>query len=149
MISPEHADFAELIPTDNPSKLGPGDVLILDLENPFAVMKSNEPNSQLIAGVYSTKPAILVGGNLSSNDSLESEIPLAIAGIVPTKVTSERGPIKIGDLLTSSSTEGYAMKSEPAVINNTKIYSAGTILGKALEPMENKTVVIKVLIMLK
>ncbi len=35
---------------------------------------------------------------------------LALAGRVPVKVTDENGPIERGDLLTTSSKSGYAMK---------------------------------------
>ena len=35
---------------------------------------------------------------------------LTLSGRVPVKVTCENGPIQPGDLLTTSSTPGYAMK---------------------------------------
>lgn len=41
---------------------------------------------------------------------MDSEVPLAVVGIVPCKVTTENGPILVGDLLVTSSTPGYAMK---------------------------------------
>ena len=39
------------------------------------------------------------------------EVPLAVIGIVPCKVTAEAGPIVAGDLLVTSSTPGHAMKA--------------------------------------
>jgi hypothetical protein len=51
--------------------------------------------------------------------------PIALAGRVPCKVSTENGPIKAGDLLTTSSTPGHAMKAnEPW---------RGGIIGTALE----------------
>ena len=69
------------------------------------------------------------------------EIPLAVVGIVPCKVSAENGPIRPGDLLVTSSTPGHAMRDrDPAV---------GTVLGKALEEMPSGTGVIKVLVTLQ
>ena len=52
--------------------------------------------------------------------------PLALAGRVPCKVTSENGPIRPGDLLTLSSTPGHACKAT----------SPGPVIGAALEALE-------------
>jgi hypothetical protein len=44
-----------------------------------------------------------------------SEVPLAVVGIVPCKVTAENGAIARGDMLVTSSRVGYAMKgTDPA-----------------------------------
>ncbi len=42
--------------------------------------------------------------------ALKAEVPLAVVGIVPCKVTDENGPVQRGDLLVTSSKAGYAMK---------------------------------------
>ncbi len=39
-----------------------------------------------------------------------NEVPLAVVGIVPCKVTAKNGAIMAGDLLVTSSTPGRAMK---------------------------------------
>jgi len=66
---------------------------------------------------------------------------LALVGTVPVKASAINGPIRVGDLLTTSSIPGYAMRaSEPL---------PGTILGKALEPLEEGTGVILVLVTLQ
>jgi len=70
------------------------------------------------------------------SEDFEGRIPLGIAGIVPTKVNSENGPIKRGDLLVTSSTPGHAMRAEPVLIGGIEIYPTGAILGKALEPFD-------------
>ena len=52
------------------------------------------------------------------------EVPVAMVGIVPCKVSAENGAIKVGDLLVTSSTPGHAMRdASPAV---------GTVVGKRL-----------------
>ncbi len=58
---------------------------------------------------------------------------LALAGRVPVKVTTENGPIQVGDLLISSSEPGYAMRcSEHATC-------VGATIGKALDSLEEGT----------
>lgn len=66
---------------------------------------------------------------------------LALVGIVPMKVTDEGGPINPGDLLTTSSTPGYAMKWNAGEEGNC------ALVGKALESINGKKGVIKVLLM--
>jgi hypothetical protein len=75
------------------------------------------------------------------------KLPLAVLGVVPTNVTAEGGPIVPGDLLTTSSTPGHAMKAAPVDVGGVQLYRPGTILGKALEPLAAGTGVIKVLVM--
>ncbi len=69
-------------------------------------------------------------------------MPLAVVGIVPVKVSAENGPIRPGDLLVASSTPGHAMKAGP----NPR---RGTVIGKALEGLEEGTGVIQMLVMLR
>ena len=57
--------------------------------------------------------------------------------------------IKTGDLLVTSSTPGFAMRSTPVDMGGTPIHRPGTLIGKALEPMENGQGEILVLLMLQ
>jgi hypothetical protein len=58
------------------------------------------------------------------------EIPVAMVGRVPVKISNENGPIKIGDRLTASKTKpGYAMKQT----------TAGQSIGVALEGLTTLT----------
>jgi hypothetical protein len=41
---------------------------------------------------------------------LKQEVPMAVVGIVPCKVSAENGAIEVGDLLVASFTPGHAMK---------------------------------------
>ena len=67
--------------------------------------------------------------------------PVALSGTVLCKVDAGFGAIQVGDLLTTSVTPGHAMRSDE--------FHPGTILGKALEPLEAGTGLIKVLVMLR
>jgi hypothetical protein len=66
---------------------------------------------------------------------------LALVGRVPVKASTDNGPIQIGDLLTSSSKAGYAMRCADAK------QCEGAIIGKALESLEQGTGVILMLVM--
>ncbi len=105
------------------------------------VAKSSEPYSKLVAGIYSTKPGII--GRRQSGEREQSEIPMAMVGIVPTKVSAEGGSIRRGDLLVTSSTLGYAMKGT----DQTRML--GAIVGKAMGNLDSGTAVIEVLVSLQ
>jgi len=129
------ADMAEMLPAV--AGLEPGETLVIGTDG--RLERSSEAYQPTIVGVYSTRPGF-VGGQ-PVDDELSDHVPLAIAGIVPVKVTSENGPSCVGDLLTTSSTPGHAMRATAA--------SPGTILGKALCALETRRGVVDVLIMLR
>jgi hypothetical protein len=68
---------------------------------------------------------------------------------VKVKVDATRGAIKVGDLLVTSGVEGMAMKSVPVDLGGTQIHRPGTIIGKALEPLEKGAGEILVLLSLQ
>jgi hypothetical protein len=144
------ADYAESMPTsDNASTLAPGDVLALDTRHANDVRLSTQPDSPLVAGVYSTNPSVLAVGNHRIGDSLAGTVPVAMLGIVPTKVSAENGPVRPGDLLTTARTPGYAMKASPVIVRGVPIYPAGAVLGKALESLSSGRGAIEVLVTLR
>lgn len=98
-----------------------GDVVVIDPSNDRTVVKSTTPYDMAIAGVISENPVFHIG-------KTEGYKPLALAGQVWVKVTTENGEIKRGDLLVTSSKPGHAMKADPAKLG------FGMIIGKALEP---------------
>ncbi|MFH1523069.1 MAG: hypothetical protein ABIE43_04615 [Patescibacteria group bacterium] len=110
----------------------PGDVLIIDSKNNNLLKKSNKPYEKLVAGVVSTKPGIKLGDN---------ELPqVAMAGTVPVKVCNENGEIIPGDMLTTSSISGYAMKCT----DFEKCF--GATIGKALEIFSGEKGVVNMLV---
>jgi hypothetical protein len=65
---------------------------------------------------------------------------LALMGRVHVKATTENGPIRVGDLLTTASVPGYAMRC-PAPKE-----CEGAIVGKALEPLDEGEGIIEILL---
>jgi hypothetical protein len=137
------ADFAESITIAKEQiQQGPGDLLVVDTTGSRRLKLTKEPYSTLVAGIYSTKPGVLAR-NQKMNEAATNQIPLAIVGIVPCKVSAENGAILPGDLLVSSSTPGHAMKGTD------RNRMLGTVVGKALEPMREGKGVIEVLVTLQ
>jgi len=62
-------------------------------------------------------------------------VKVAHIGRVKVKVDARTSPIQIGDLLVTSSTAGYAMRSEPVTVGGVLIHQPGTLIGKALEAL--------------
>lgn len=137
------ADIAEWVPVSE--VVEPGDVLELDPTRPGYYRKARGPCSQLVAGVVSTEPGVVLGsGDVLSTtfDVLrDGQALLALLGVVPVKVTDEGGPIQPGDLLVPSSTPGYAMRWDPE-----EGVPCG-LVGKALEDHGGGTGMIMVLLM--
>jgi hypothetical protein len=108
---PFGADFAEsLAVKGNADHYAPGDLLVIDSSGERRVALSQTPYSTLVAGIYSTKPGMVVSVHKADETIPKEEIPLAVVGIVPRKVSAENGAIQPGDLLVTSSTAGRAMK---------------------------------------
>ena len=59
----------------------------------------------------------------------------AANGRVRIKADAKYGAIKIGDLLVTSTTPGYAMRSRPLRVGSETLHRPGTLLEKALEAL--------------
>jgi hypothetical protein len=64
-------------------------------------------------------------------------------------VDASSGPIDVGDLLVTSDIRGVAKKSEPLLLGSVPIHRPGTLIGKALEPLEKGSGKILVLLSLQ
>jgi hypothetical protein len=130
-------DYAESVDVaGSKTQYGPGDVMIADPNDPGKFLKSSEPYSTAVLGVYSTKPGAL--GRRQTTPQSSEEVPMAMIGIVPTKVSAENGPVHPGDLLVASSTPGYAMKGTD------RSRLVGAVIGKALGRLDSGTGIIEV-----
>ena len=138
------ADFAESFAVAG-ERAGyePGDVLVIDSTGNRRVALSSQPYSTAVAGIFSTKPGVLATPFEMDDRRLTKEIPLAVVGIVPCKVSAENGPIERGDLLVTSSMPGVAMKGT----DRTRML--GAVVGKALGQLHSGSGVIEVLVTLQ
>ena len=137
------ADFAESFAVkSSKSAYAAGDVLVIDPTSNRRLTRTTAPYSTLVAGIYSSKPGVLASP-YQQGEVPKSEVPLAVVGVVPCKVTAENGAIAAGDLLVTSDKEGYAMKGTD------RNRMVGAVVGKALEPLSNGDGVIQVLVTLQ
>ena len=83
-------DFAEMFPSSG--TLEAGDVVVFDTVSEHVRRSSTAQDAQ-VAGIVSTRPGFLAG------DGKPGDYPIALAGRVPTKVTTENGTIEVGDPL--------------------------------------------------
>jgi hypothetical protein len=67
-------------------------------------------------------------------------------GLVSVKTSAENGPIQPGDLLTTSATKGHTMRAKVVTMSGIELYATGTILGKALEPLESGAAQVRALV---
>jgi len=126
-IAAKYQDVAEWVPTK--STLLPGTVVIIDPQATNQVLPAAKPYDTRVAGVVSTQPGLLLG------EAGDDKAKIAHSGRVPVKVDASFGPIAAGDLLVTSPTAGYAMRSTPVDLGGVPIHRPGTVVGKALESL--------------
>jgi hypothetical protein len=127
-INAKYQDVAEWVPSSE--QLSAGTVVVLDSTKSNQVTSSTVGYDTRVAGVVSEQPGIALG------EQSDGKVLVATTGRVRVKVDATKGPIHIGDLLVTSDVPGMAMKSEPMMIGRRQIHSPGTLIGKALEPLE-------------
>jgi hypothetical protein len=170
-IYPASLDLAEFHPVSEPVE--EGDVLVVDRARPRVFEKCSSDKDKAVVGIVSGRPGIALGKSIERVAALDREVgrqidiaretgdtrtearlwngleerfsevyaPVALSGTVLCKAETGNGSIEIGDLLVSSSIHGHAMRDDnPA---------PGTVIGKALEPLDSGTGMIKVLVMLR
>ena len=136
-----NADCAEDFPVSASAQIEPGTVMVLDGDGDLR--ESSTPYDKRVAGVISGagsyKPALV----LDRQPGQENRVPLALVGKVHCKVDASFGQIEIGDLLTTSSTSGHAMK----VIDPLRAF--GAVIGKALRPLPSGQALVPILVALQ
>jgi len=135
------ADIAEVFDAENHiTGYEPGDVLVISTTKDRTIVKSHTPYSTLVAGVFTTRPGVLMSEESIDTD-ITDKVPMGVVGVIPTKVCLEGGAIQRGDLLVTSSVAGVAMKGDRRKMR------LGQVLGKALESYSSSsTGLIRVLV---
>jgi hypothetical protein len=141
-ISAKYQDVAEWVPSLE-ATMAAGTVVILDPRHSNHVQSSNTSYDTSVAGVVSAQPGLSLG------EAGVGKALIATTGRVRVKVDATRGAIRIGDLLVTSDIPGVAMRSEAVMVGGRKMHSPGTIIGKALEPLEKGSGEILVLLSLQ
>ena len=135
------ADCAEDFDVTGPEPPGPGTVVVIDEEG--ALRESHEEYDKKAAGVVSGAGDYRHGIVLDQRPESEGRVAVALVGKVYCKVDANYSPINVGDLLTTSSTPGHAMKAGDPV------KAFGSVIGKALRPLDRGQALIPILVALQ
>ena len=121
------ADYAEDFDVIGSDAAAPGTVMVLG--DSGGIRACDQAYDRRVAGVVSGaggyKPAVILDRQISG----KNRSPLALMGKVYCRVDAATAPIAVGDLLTTSSTPGHAMKAANATL------AFGAVIGKALQPL--------------
>lgn len=138
----KHADCAEDFDISASGDVTPGTVMVLDEVG--SLIPSWQPYDRRVAGVMSGAGGLKPGIVLDRQAEAEcTRVPIALIGKVFCMVDADYSSIEVGDLLTTSSTLGHAMKASDPV------RSFGSIIGKALRPMAQGRGMVPVLVALQ
>jgi hypothetical protein len=137
-----NADCAEDFDIADASRVEPGMVMVLGPDG--ALHRSERAYDRCVAGVVSGANAYRPGIILDKRTTpSENRLPIALLGKVYCRVDAGQSPIEVGDLLTTSSTPGHAMKAHDAMS------AFGAVLGKALQPLAGGRGLIPILVALQ
>src|SRR5262245_52942597 len=146
------ADFAEnfdinVAAIDSESmtpKVEAGMVVSIDPTSPGKLALSTRGDDRRVAGIISGAGDVKPGMVMSQESTLaDGKYPVALTGRVYCWVDASEGAIVPGDLLTTSSTPGHAMKAADAV------KAQGAIIGKALTGLKEGKGLVLVLVTLQ
>lgn len=138
------SDLSEQFDINAPQGLQPGMVVCIDPQHPGELRASTTAYDRTVAGVVSgaggVKPGMLMGQHGTKADGKH---PVALTGRVYVLADASHGAIFPGDLLTTSSTAGHAMK----VSSHDK--AQGAVLGKAMSTLSEGKGLVLVLVSLQ
>jgi hypothetical protein len=134
------ADCAEQFDAHQAALVEPGTVVVIGEDG--VLRRSEQAYDTRVAGVVAGagiyRPAIVLDRQTSAAD----RVSISLIGKVCCNVDAQFGAIAVGDLLTTSSTPGHAMKaSDPS-------RAFGAIIGKALKPLQTGVGLIPILVAL-
>ncbi|MFC7739168.1 hypothetical protein ACFQX4_26130, partial [Roseomonas sp. GCM10028921] len=133
------ADCAEEFDIVETEEIDPGSVVVLSPDG--KLRQCTEPYDRNVAGVISGAGEYKPGIVLDRRGPKEYRRPLAMVGKAYVKADARPCSIKVGDILTTSSTLGHAMKAS----DHAKAF--GAVLGKALLPLDQGQDLIPILVM--
>lgn len=125
------------------AEIEPGTIVIIDDEHPGQLMVSEREYDSRVAGVVSGAGGIKPGLTLQQDGILAGKSLVAMAGRVYCKADARNAEIKPGDLLTTSSHRGFAMKATD------RDRSHGAVIGKAMSALKDGTGLVLVLVNLQ
>ena len=134
------ADCAEDFDVAESAQSEPGTVMVLGADGRLEACA--RAYDKRVIGVVSGADGFRPGIVLDKRDE-PGRRPIALMGKVFCKVDADQGGIEVGDLLTTSPTEGHAMRADHVAA------AFGTVIGKAMQPLDQGRGLIAVLVALQ
>jgi hypothetical protein len=120
-----------------------GAVVVIDEQSPGKLKVSDSAYDRRVAGIVSGANGINPGLSLSQQGVNDGGQNVALSGRVYALADASYGPIKPGDLLTTSETPGHCMK-----VRDTRL-AQGAIIGKAMSSLKEGKGMVLVLVSLQ
>lgn len=109
----------------------PGTVLVIDEDRPGQLTVSRQAYDRRVAGVVSGANGLEPGITLHPTEHQKGGEQVALTGRVYVKADASFGPIRPGDLLTTSSVPGHVMAAtDPG-------RTSGAVIGKAMTTLQS------------
>ena len=125
------SDLAELFDIDSPTIVEPGTVVVIDPSTVGGLKVSSTAYDKKVVGVVSGANGINPGLIMTQTGSLaDGQYPVAMTGRAWVKCDTSNQSIEPGDMLTTSSLAGHAMKAIDTDL------SRGAVIGKAMSGLE-------------
>ena len=138
------SDIAEPFAIADSPVLAPGMVVAIDPDAPGALRVADRAYDRTVAGIVSGAGGIRPGLTLRQDGTVaDGDHPVALTGRVYAYADASAGPIRPGDLLTTSDTPGHAMRATDAD------RAQGAVLGKAMTALDEGTGLVLVLVSLQ
>jgi hypothetical protein len=117
-------------------------VVSIDPDRLGGLMVSDRAYDSRVAGIVAGAGGVQPGLVLRQEgvDEADGQVPVALSGRVYVKADGSGGEIEAGDLLTTSSQAGFAMRVDD------KDRADGAILGKAMGRVDPRTGMVLVLV---
>jgi hypothetical protein len=129
--------------TSNKDELPDGSVVVIDEANTGHLKESSQPYDTRVAGILSGANGVHPGIQMQQQGLLEGDRNVALTGRVYVQADTSNGAIRPGDLLTTSSAPGRAMKVTD------HLRAQGAILGKAMSGLSEGNGMVLVLVTLQ
>jgi hypothetical protein len=134
-------DCAERFDVSAAEGVDPGTIMVIGEDG--ALRPSDRAYDRRVAGVVSGAGGYRPGIVLDKRPDDEGRVTIALVGKVYCKADANAGPIRVGDLLTTSDTPGHAMSvADP-------LKALGAIIGKSLGALQSGLGLVPMLIALQ
>jgi len=131
------SNLVELFEIDDAEYVLPGDILVVSEMGKSILSRSRKEYDHSVIGVVSGNPTVII-----NNSGKEQKVyPVALAGTVLCKVDARKKPVRPGDPVVTSDMPGSGMTGTIDTFDK-----IGTVIGKALDSLEDGIALVPVFI---